>query len=141
MEQVTTDLKTIWNDVKDYLNIKKEQFRLMAIEKVAKLMADLVSTILLIVCFIMAFLAACITLAFYLSDLLKSYTKGFGLAAIAFILLAIIVGLIRDKYLEKWIADFTVRRYFAKHCEGDDCDEEIPAVEVAVTTTNQKETE
>lgn len=117
------DLKTLWNQVKDYLELRVEHFRLGAVEKVSRLMADLVSSTMVIVFIMMAALSACVTLAFYLSEILGSYTKGFGCATLAFLLLAIIVIAIKDKYIEKWIANFTIRRYFEKHCdhEEEDC--------------------
>lgn len=120
------NLSAIWNDVKDYLSIRKELFKLMALEKAFKLMADLVTNTLVVLSLLMAFLAAAITLAFYLSYLLNSYTKGFGCATIFFTLLACLI-LWKKSAVEKFIAGIAIRRYFEKHCEAEEEEEKLVA--------------
>lgn len=117
------DLKTLWNLVEDYVRIRLQLLRLKAVEQVAKIMADVISSITLMLCMLMAFLAGWITLAFYLSELFQSFSKGFGCVTLFFTLVAFIVLWTKDR-LEKQITNLMVKRYFDKHCEEGDKDED-----------------
>jgi hypothetical protein len=125
--QIPKGFKSILSDFKQYLEIRIELIRLNAIEKGAKLVADLLSNAIVLFFLIIAFLASAVTLAFYLSSLLHSYVKGFGFAALFFMLLVCVV-LWKKDALEKIVAGVAIRRYFEKHCENgnqEDClDEE-----------------
>lgn len=125
--QIPKGFKSILSDFKQYLEIRIELIRLNAIEKGAKLIADLLSNAIVLFCLIIAFLASAVTLALYLSSLLHSYVKGFGFVALFFMLLVCVV-LWKKDALEKIVAGVAIRRYFEKHCENgnpEDClDEE-----------------
>ncbi len=119
----TKEIKELFEDAKNLIDTYLERYKLKAIEKAAKLIADVLSNTVVILCILIAFLAASVTLAFYFSALLGSYTKGFACAALFYFLVAILVGVMKDKYIEKWIASMAVKRYFDKHCvEDEDCD-------------------
>ncbi len=122
------DFRALWSDIRDYFRIRLELLKLSAIEKGSKLAADLITNTIVLVCLLMAFLALAITLAFYLSELLNSYTKGFGCAAIFFTLLAFLL-LWKKAAVEKSIAGIAIRRYFEKHCESQpeqECELGVP---------------
>lgn len=65
-------------------------------------------------CMLMAFLVAAVTLAFYFSYLLNSFTKGFGSAAIFFTFVALLVNW-KKGAVERFTSGIAIRRYFAKH--------------------------
>ena len=119
-QKSTRTISEIWSEAKTALELRLEYYKLKALEKVAKVVADVITSTLVIVFLVIAFLAGAVTLAFYFSALFNSYTAGFGVAAIFFLLFAIVVLATKDKYIEKWIANVAVKRYFAKHCEEDD---------------------
>ena len=118
-----TDLNTLWTLIKDYVYIRLQYVRLVAVEKVSKLMADVISSLALVTLLVMAFLGACITLAFYLSELLQSFTKGFGCVALLMTLIAVLT-LWTKNNLESRIVNMLIRRFFDKHCEEGDPDED-----------------
>jgi len=119
-QKSTRTISEIWSEAKTALELRLEYYKLKALEKAAKVVADVITSTLVIVFLVIAFLAGAVTLAFYFSALFNSYTAGFGVAAIFFLLFAIVVLATKDKYIEKWIANVAVKRYFAKHCEEDD---------------------
>jgi hypothetical protein len=119
-QQSTRTISEIWSEAKLFLELRVEYFKLKALEKIAKLAADVITSTLVIIFMLIAFLAGAITLAFYFSFLFHSYTAGFGVAAIFFLIFAIIVLMTKSKYIEKWIANLAVKRYFSKHCGDDD---------------------
>lgn len=118
-----TDLNSLWNLVKDYVYIRLQSLRLVAVEKVSKLMADVISSLSLVLFILMAFFGAIVTLAFLLSALLQSFTKGFGCVALLMTLMAFLILLGKDK-LENRMVNLFIKRFFEKHCEEDDPDED-----------------
>ena len=116
-QKSTRTITDIWSEAQVFVKLRLEYYKLKALEKTARLIADLVTSTLVIVFMVIAFLAGSITLAFYFSSLFDSYTAGFGVAAIFFLVFAIVVLMTKDKYIEKWIANIAIKRYFSKHCE------------------------
>ena len=117
-------IAAIFSDAKDYIDTRMEYLRLSAVEKGSKIFADLVTNATVIICFILAFLFGTFTLALFLSDILGSYTRGFGCVAAIYLVLAIIVYLIKDKYLEPGLVNLFIRKYFDKLADKDDDNED-----------------
>ena len=117
-------LDDLYEDAKKYIDTRIEYTRLYVVEKSAKVFADIVTNTTVVLCFVLAFLFAVVTLALFLSELLGSYTQGFGCVALICLVLAIIVYVTKDKYIEKAIINFTIRKYFNKLADKDD-DEKI----------------
>jgi membrane protein len=122
-ETLPKTLSNLWQEAKNYLSIRLEIVRLKAIEKTAKIMADLVSSLALFFCILVAFLVACITLAFYLSERFESHTQGFGCAAAFFLIAALLVLFTKPK-IESFIGGMIINRYFSKHCDVEEEDAE-----------------
>ncbi len=118
-------IEDLVDDAKGYLDARVEYTRLYLVEKVSKVFADLVTNTVVIVCFILAFLFGTVTLALFLSDVLGSYTRGFGAVSLIYIALAIIVYLTKDKYIEKAIINVAIRKYFDKLADKEEDDEKL----------------
>jgi hypothetical protein len=101
-----------------------EYTRLFLVKRASKIFADIVTNAVVIVCFTLAFLLGTITLALFLATVFSSYTAGFGVVALLYLLLAIIVYFTKDKFIEKSIVDFTIRKYFNKLAEEEEEDEQ-----------------
>jgi hypothetical protein len=119
-ENKDKSIEDLVDDAKGFLEAKVEYTRLYIVEKASKIFADLVTSTAVIVCFILAFLFGSVTLALYLSDLLGSYAGGFGCVSLFYILLAIIVYLTKDKYIEKAIINIAIRKYFDKLADKEE---------------------
>ena len=124
-ENKEKSIEDIVDDAKGYLEARIEYTRLYLVEKVSKIFADLVTNTAVIVCFILAFLFGSVTLALFLSDVLGSFTRGFGCVSLIYILLAVIVYSTKDKYIEKAIINVAVRKYFDKLADKEDEDEKL----------------
>lgn len=118
-------IEGLFEDAKDYIDTRVEYTRLYLVEKVSKIFADLVTNAAVIICFMLAFLFGTFTLALFLSDVLGSYTRGFGCVALIYILLALIVYYTKEKYIEKAIINFTIRNYFNKLADKDEEEQKI----------------
>ncbi|MFC3561081.1 phage holin family protein [Pedobacter jamesrossensis] len=118
-------IEDLVDDAKGFLEARVEYTRLHLLEKVSKIFADLVTSTAVIVCFILAFLFGSVTLALYLSDVLGSNAGGFGCVSLVYILLAVIVYLTKDKYIEKAIINVAIRKYFDKLADKEEEDEKL----------------
>jgi hypothetical protein len=123
-ENKDKSIEDLVDDAKGFLEARVEYTRLYLVEKVSKVFADLVTSTAVIVCFILAFLFGSVTLALYLSDVLGSYAGGFGCVSLFYILLAIIVYLTKNKYIEKAIINVAIRKYFDKLADKEE-DEKV----------------
>jgi hypothetical protein len=119
-ENKEKNIEDLIKDAKDYIEIRTEYTRLYLVEKVSKIFADIVTNTLVIVCFVLAFLFGTFTLALFLSDLLGSFTRGFGCVALIYLVLAIVVYYTKEKYIEKAIVNFTIRNYFNKLADKEE---------------------
>lgn len=113
-ESTEKTIEELMADAKGYVNVRIEYLRLYVVEKSAKLFADIVTNMAVAISFILAFLFGSVTLALYLSAVLASYAAGFGCVALLYILLALVVFITKDTFLEKSITNFAIRRYFSK---------------------------
>lgn len=118
-------IEDLYEDARSYLDTRVEYTRLYLVEKISKIFADIVTNAVVAICFILAFLFGTFTLALFLSDLLGSYTRGFGCVALIYVLLALIVYYTKEKYIEKAIINFTIRNYFNKLADKDEEDKKI----------------
>lgn len=105
---------------KEYIDTRIEYTRLSLVEKGSKILADLITSATVVVCFILAFLFASITLSLYLSEVFNSFTKGFGAVAGIYLLLTLIVLLTKDKYIEKLLVNLFIKKYFDKVADTED---------------------
>ncbi|ETZ24361.1 hypothetical protein [Pedobacter sp. V48] len=111
-------LINLWNDLKQYLLLRLEVFKLTAIEKAAKLIADLISNFIVVFFVLLAFLAVSVTLAFYFSTLFGSYAAGFSCIAAFFVLFALLLQW-KKAIFRAFIAAITIKKYFEKHHEAE----------------------
>ncbi len=123
-ENKEKDIEAIFLDAKEYIDTRIEYTRLSAVEKGAKIFADLITNGAVIICFILAFLFGTFTLALFLSDILGSFTRGFGCVAGIYLIMAIVFYLIKDKFMEPGLVNLFIRKYFDKVADKDDDDED-----------------
>lgn len=122
-EHKEKDLEALIEDARAYVDTRLEYIKLSAVEKVSKIIADLITNAAVIITFVLAFLFASFTLALYLSDVLGSYARGFGCVAGIYLLFSIIVYLTKDKYIEKLLVNLFIRKYFDKVADKEDLNE------------------
>jgi len=113
-------IEELLTDAKDYIETRIEYTRLRLVEKSSKIFADLLTGATVVICFVLAFLFGSVTLALFLSDVFESFTAGFGSVALIYLLIAIVVYLTKDKYIEKALTNMAIRNYFNKLADKDD---------------------
>jgi len=119
-EKKEKGFEDILSEAKVYLDTRVEYTRLFLVKRASKMFADLLTTAIVAICFILAFILGTVTLALFLSDIFHSYTAGFGSVALIYLVLALIVFLTKDNFIEKAIVNFTIKKYFKKLEEDED---------------------
>lgn len=113
-------LEDLLTEAKTYVDTRIEYTRLFLVKRASKLFADLLTTAIVAICFTLAFILGTITLALFLSSVFHSYTAGFGSVALLYLLLAVIVFMTKNNFIEKAIVNFTIKKYFNKLEEDED---------------------
>lgn len=111
-EKQNRGLSDVYEDGKKYLQNRLEYAELNALNRGSRVFANILTEVTLVIFFLLAFLFGSVTLGFYLSSLFESNTIGFGIVAGFYILLAIIVYLTKDKYIERVIIDRIIKKYY-----------------------------
>ena len=119
-ENKEKNIEDLFSDARSYLDARMEYVRLSMVEKVSRGAANIITGSVVVVCFVLAFLFGTITLALFLSDVLGSFTKGFGCVSLIYLAIAIVVYLTKDKYIEKAIINRAIKTYFNKLADKED---------------------
>jgi hypothetical protein len=98
--------------VTDYVKVRKELTLLKTVDKGSQIFANFLSDIFVLVFAILAFLFGSFALSFYLSEILGNSYSGFLIVAGFYLLVAIILNSIKDKYLEKKIMNVIIAKFF-----------------------------
>ena len=110
-KKISPDLLAL---LKEYISTKVELTRLTVIERVTVITANLITDSFVVIMGILTFLFASVTLALYIGEEFDSYALGFGIVALIYLALALIMYFIKDKLVEKYLHDFMVKRIFNK---------------------------
>jgi hypothetical protein len=100
--------------LKEFIATKVELTRLTLIERLTVVTANLITDSFVLIMGVLTFLFASFTLALYLGEEFGSYALGFGIVALIYLSLALIMFFTKDKIVEKYLHDFMVKRIFNK---------------------------
>jgi len=109
MEDYKETPPPIIDQLKEYAEIKFKLAKLRAIEGGTSIAASIIADVAVIICMVMAFMFASITLAYYLSYVLNSLWEGFGCVAILYLIIALVVKF-NKKSLEKPIINTIIQK-------------------------------
>lgn len=118
MEDHEVDSQVVVDKIKEYGQVRKELAILIIAEKASQLFANLVTDGLVLLFGVLTFLFGSLALGFYLSEVLGNTYAGFLIIAGFYLLAALIVYLIKDKYMEKSITNAMIRKFFKERNGG-----------------------
>jgi hypothetical protein len=95
------NMETVFDDVREYLDARRDLLKLQAVKKTTELAASAVSLIIIIPFFVMAFLFVSITLAHVFAELWGHEYAGY----LTVTLLYTITGLLLVKFRRRWLVD------------------------------------
>ena len=112
MEEPEVDPQIIIEKVKEYIQVRTELTVLSAVAKGSQLFAGLLIAGLVLILTVLAGLFGSFALGFYLSEVLNNTYGGFLIVAGLYLLGAIILNSIKEKYLEKRIVNIVIEKIF-----------------------------
>jgi uncharacterized membrane protein YcjF (UPF0283 family) len=120
----SNDIKPgLTDQVKEYIETRIKLARLQAIEKGSSFFAGLVTEVFVLICTAITILFFSITLALYLGSVLGAYWMGFGIVALVYLLVAILVSVLQKKYIEPKIINFLIKKLLAPKKGEEDEDQ------------------
>jgi hypothetical protein len=112
MEEQEVDPQNIIEKIKEYIHVRTELSVLSAVDKGSQLFAGLLTDGLVLVLTVLACLFGSLALGFYLSEVLNNTYGGFLIVAGIYLLGAVILNSIKEKYLEKRIINLVIEKFF-----------------------------
>lgn len=97
--KITDQIKQLGQSAKNYIEAEKELIKLKAVKNLSMAAAILVTVVFLIILFHIMLAMAGIWLGFYLGTIWESYPLGFGVSALAFVTILILVIIFRKPLL------------------------------------------
>lgn len=107
-------MEELLEKIKEYIDTRIKLSKLVLIEKGSSVFADIVTTIIVVFFLVIAFLFISIALGFYISELIGNSYGGFFIVGLFYFLIALIVFLTKDKYIEKSIVNGIIKKIFKK---------------------------
>ena len=98
--------------VTEYIKVRTELTLLKTVDKGSQLFANLLTNGLVLILALLGFLFGSLALGFYLSEVLNNSYGGFLIIAGIYLLLALILNSLKDKYLEKKISNRIIEKFF-----------------------------
>ena len=112
MEEQEVDPQNIIEKIKEYIHIRTELSVLSAVDKGSQLFANLLTDGLVLILMVLGGLFGSFALGFYLSEVLNNTYAGFLIVAGIYLLVAVILNSIKEKYLEKRIINMVIEKFF-----------------------------
>ena len=112
MEKEEVDSQKLINKVKEYVHVRSELSILHAVDKGSQLFAGLLTDGLVLILSVLAGLFGSLALGFYLSELIGNTYAGFLIVAGFYLLTALILNSIKEKYMEKRITNAAIAKFF-----------------------------
>ena len=100
--------------IKEYIQTRVEIIKLSAVERLTGIAANLITEVVVIITMTLTLLFGSIALGAYFGEELGSYAKGFGIVTLIYLALGLIVIFFKNRYIEKFLIDFMVKRIFQK---------------------------
>lgn len=110
MEEQKEEQAGLTDQLKEYVETRIKLVRYQAIDKGTSFFANLITEVFVMICIALTFFFATLTLALFLGQVLGSMWMGFGLVAVLYFVLAMIVSVIKGKYIEPRIINFLIRK-------------------------------
>jgi hypothetical protein len=119
MEDQELDARKIVGKVRNYVDLRRELAILSAVKKGSQLFANLLTDGLVMLFGVITILFGSLALGFYLSELTGNTYSGFFIVTGFYLLLAILLYTLKDKYMEKHIINAVIKKFFRDRKEDN----------------------
>ena len=111
-------MEQLLEKIKEYVDTRMKLTKLILVEKGSSILADLVTTVIVVSFLVLAVLFLSIAMGFYLSTLIGNSYAGFFIVALFYFLIALVVYVTKDKYIEKSIVNGVIKKVFKREDVG-----------------------
>jgi hypothetical protein len=111
MEEKKDKPSSIIDQIIEYLETRFKLAKYQAADNGTSFVASVVTDVVIIICAVLAFIFASLTLAYFLGDVMGAYWKGFGIVGILYIIIALVVNYKRQS-IERPIANALIKKIF-----------------------------
>lgn len=119
MEDQELDARNIVGKVRNYVDLRKELVILSAVKKGSQLIANLLTDGLVMLFGVLTILFGSLALGFYLSELIGNTYSGFFIVTGFYLLFAILIYALKDKYMEKHIINAVIKKFLRDRKEDN----------------------
>ncbi len=110
-----TYAKEFKKDISSYIDLKLEYSKLILYEKIARISAISISSLVVLFFSFFVFLFVSISIGFYLGEKTGSNALGFGIISLLFLLILMIILLFKKKYIENTISEKFIEILMEEH--------------------------
>ncbi|MBK0380220.1 phage holin family protein [Mucilaginibacter segetis] len=111
MEPQKESTRPIIDQLKEYVETRLKLLKYEGIDRSSAVIAGIVIDLSIIICLLLTFLFASLTLALFLSDCFGSYWQGFGSVSLIYLLIAFAVYLSRHVF-KRPVINIIIRKLF-----------------------------
>ena len=111
MEENKDKPTSIIDQIVEYLETRFKLAKYQAADSGTSFVASVVTDVVIVLCGVLAFIFASLTLAYFLGDVLQGTWKGFGIVGILYVLILLLVNYKR-KDIERPIINALVKKIF-----------------------------
>lgn len=111
-EQAKEQQPPILEQITDYAETQIKLTKYKVIEKSTSVAAGVVTDMAIMICLVLTFMFASLTLAFFLGEVLGAFWKGFGIVTLLYLFIGVIVMLARGSF-KKPIVNALIRKIFS----------------------------
>ena len=104
----------IVDQLREYAETRIKLTKYKVIEQSTSAIAGIITQLVVVVCLVLTFLFASFTLALYLGSVLHSYWQGFGILAVIYLAIALIIIASKEK-IKKPLVNAFVKMFFSEN--------------------------
>lgn len=112
MENAKSEVESLADELKDYINTSADLYKLKATEKGAEIASSVTISLTIVLIATMALLFTSFAAAYLISEALGKDYIGFALVAAFYLLVGIVLILVKDKWLKGTIADNIIKAIY-----------------------------
>lgn len=118
MEDEKSHLTQLATHAEEYLKTRQELTQLVITEKIVMMGSSMTSSLIIVMLFIVVFFFASIGLALFISSYFDENYLGFAIVAGFFLILALVLLMMRDRWLKRPMMNIIIKNIFKEEENG-----------------------
>lgn len=120
MEKDFQKIEDLVDDLKEYINTRVAQFKLIVAEKLSGMLSFVISVLMITLVFFLVLVLVCIAAAIAVGEWLQHMWLGYLLVAGGCLLLGLLLWFTRERWLRKSLLNAFIKMFFENDRDGKD---------------------